>query len=72
MKELKDFSWSVLFFVTGFSSLLFSLIIKLLEGSFSKPFLWVGFGALFLGLLDLAGKLLAKSASGKHKRKTYS
>lgn len=65
---MKDFSWPILFFVTGFSCLLFSGIIKMLEGDLSRPYLWIGFASLFLGLLEWAGRSFAK-ASGKRKRK---
>ena len=74
MKDLKDFSWSALFLVTGCSCFLFSAILKMLEGDYSKPLLWMGLAAFFFALLDYAGKLLAKTAATtkKRKRRSYS
>ncbi len=51
-KELNEFSWSTLFLVTGVSLILFSFILKLLDGSHSRLMLLCG--SVSLGLFALA------------------
>jgi hypothetical protein len=44
----------------------------MLEGEFSRPFLWIGLITLFLGLVERAGRLLAKAASKRKSKDIYS
>lgn len=64
-KEMKEFSWQALFFVTGISFLLFSCGLKFLDGVYSIPMLWIGAIALVLGLISWIGSLLPKTHSKK-------
>ncbi len=64
-KEMKDFSWLTLFFVTGISSLLFSLVLKFLDGNHSTLLLWIGALALVIGLLGWLGAVFSKPPARK-------
>lgn len=48
-KDLNEFSWQTLFFVTGISFVLFSLVLKFLDGVHSVPLLWIGAVSLTIG-----------------------
>ncbi|HRF16829.1 MAG TPA: hypothetical protein PK977_01625 [Chitinophagaceae bacterium] len=50
-RDLNGFSWQTLFFVTGISFVLFSLVLKFLDGAHSVPMLWIGAISLSLGLI---------------------
>jgi hypothetical protein len=60
-KDLREFSWTGLFIVTGCCFFLFSGVMKLLEGVHIPFFTWTGFASLLLGSLSTVGNLLAKS-----------
>lgn len=64
-KEMKEFSWLTLFFVTGTSFILFSFTLKFLDGSHSVPMLWVGGTAFIAGTLGWAGKIFSKQVVKK-------
>lgn len=68
-KEQDSFQWTTLFFVTGFSFLLFSLAIKLLKGNYFREFLATALVSLSLGLIGWIGnKLLhADNKPGREK-----
>ena len=62
-KEMKEFSWTGMFLVTGFCFFLFRLILKILDGTEPRIFLMIGSVSLFLGLLNAAA---ARSMSRTH------
>jgi hypothetical protein len=66
-KEMREFSWSSLFIVTGISSFIFSGALKLLDGSHSGFLLKIGFLASTLGLLQWLIKKLLTSSPKKNK-----
>jgi len=51
-KELFSFSWSGLFLVTAGSSILFSFILKFLDGSHSPLLIKIGVVAAILGIIN--------------------
>ncbi|MBL7724818.1 MAG: hypothetical protein JNK27_11745 [Chitinophagaceae bacterium] len=59
-KEMKEFSWLTLFFVTGTSFILFSFALKFLDGRHSVPMLWVGGIAFVSGTFGWLGKIFSK------------
>jgi hypothetical protein len=61
IKEMRDFSLAALLLVTGFCFLLFTWIIKFLEGLFIQAFLWIGLTTFILGLLAGAVILIARN-----------
>ena len=50
-KALKKFSWCALFAVTSFSSILFSGVLKFLDGTHSVFFLKTGIVSLLISLI---------------------
>lgn len=70
-KEMKEFSWLTLFFVTGISLILFSFVLKFLDGRHSVPMLWASVVTFILGVLSWFGKILIKQPP-KKKRKLAS
>jgi predicted membrane channel-forming protein YqfA (hemolysin III family) len=48
-KEMKEFSWTAFFVVTGFSFILFSKILHLLDGTRLPIFTWAGIIAIMTG-----------------------
>jgi hypothetical protein len=58
--DKREFSWQTFFFVSGFSCFAFSGTLKILDGSFSVLFLWVGAISILLGLLGKGIQFLNK------------
>jgi hypothetical protein len=50
-KESREFSWTLLFLVTGVSFLGFRVLLKLLEETTLPIFTWIGITCLCLGAL---------------------
>ncbi|MBL7746872.1 MAG: hypothetical protein JNM19_05555 [Chitinophagaceae bacterium] len=67
-KELFGFSWSGLFLVTAVSSILFSFVLKLLDGSHSPLLIKIGVVSAILGLINILLKQLSKPVSGQKKK----
>lgn len=59
--ELKHYYWPVLFLVTGFCFLLFSIILQWLEGVRQPVFIWAGIVSIVIGLLTCVLSLNKKS-----------
>lgn len=57
-KETSEFSWTGLFLVTSFCFFIFSSFLKFIDNTNPGIFLWIGFIALFLGLISSAGNML--------------
>ena len=70
-KEMRQFSWTGLFLVTGLCFFAFSFILKFLDNSHPRKFLWIGGICLFLGLLN-AVTTFVTNTSGKDRRKLSS
>jgi hypothetical protein len=51
-KEMMKFSWTGLFLVTGFSSFIFSAVMKVLDGDHSRFLVLIGVAGVSLGLLN--------------------
>ncbi|MFZ1262194.1 MAG: hypothetical protein WAT34_01695 [Chitinophagaceae bacterium] len=56
--EKNRLSRTSMFFITGFSSLFFSLVIKMLDGSHSRILLLIGAISFFSGLLNGAMEIV--------------
>ena len=65
--DVKDFSWTGLFLVTGICSFLFSGIMKMLEGSYVPFFTWIGISCLLMGAINGIGVLIIRLEEGKKK-----
>jgi predicted membrane channel-forming protein YqfA (hemolysin III family) len=50
-KEMKEFSWTAFFLVTGFSLILFSKILQFLDGTRLQVFTWAGIVTIIIGSL---------------------
>ena len=70
-KELTGFSWSGLFLVTGICSFIFLAAIKILDGTNSALFLFLGVIALFLLVVNWASRHIAKLVVKKKKEKSH-
>jgi hypothetical protein len=58
-KEMNDFSWQLLFVVTGLCSFIFNGILVLLDGTGSSLFTWLGVSGTSIGIIiHIAEKLL--------------
>ena len=60
-----EFSWQTLFFVTGISFVLFSLVLKILDGTHSVPMLWISAVSLSLGTVTWVIDIVYKTTSRK-------
>ena len=54
-REMNEFAWTGLFLVTGTCFLVFSQLLRILDGGPINMFSWVGIGSLLMGLLYWAG-----------------
>lgn len=69
-REMNEFSWTTLFFVTGISFLAFSGLIKLLDGNHVGLFFRTGLSVIFFGGLSLLNQWLSKKfLAGKSQSK---
>jgi hypothetical protein len=68
-KEMREFSWPTLFFVTGFSFFLFGGVLKFLNSSHIKYFMFAGLLAMFLGTISGIGKVLVRSDDSRSKKR---
>jgi hypothetical protein len=66
-KEMREFSWTGLFFVTGFCFFAFVIILELLDHTHPDYFIWIAGSSLFLGFLNTLSSLMTR-ASHKNKR----
>jgi hypothetical protein len=64
-REMKEFSWTGLFLVTGFCFFLFSAIMKLLAGEPVPIFTWIGIACVFLGSLNGIGTFILRAEQKK-------
>jgi len=64
-KELKQFSWTGLFLVTGICFLIFSIAMRILEGQTVPFFTWIGIACMLLGSLNGIGTFIMRA---EHKK----
>lgn len=69
-RNLNGFSWQTLFFVTGISFVLFSLVLKFLDGAHSVPMLWIGAISLSLGAIIWAIDMATRTPARKKRKYT--
>lgn len=50
--NLKEFSWTAFFLVTGFSFFIFSKLLQNLDGTHLPLFTWIGVIAIVIGSLS--------------------
>ena len=62
--EMKEFSWTAFYVVTGFSLILFSKILQVLDGTPLPAFNRIGVIAIILGSLYYIVTLKGKSEKG--------
>jgi hypothetical protein len=67
-KELKEFSWTGLFIVTGLCFFGFSAILEFLDHTHPKIFIWIGLLSIFLGILNMISKLTTRSVTKKRNK----
>ena len=60
-KEMKEFSWTAFFLVTGFCFFAFGKILQLLDGVQLPVFTWIGIIAVLAGSLNSIRTLMEKS-----------
>jgi len=51
-RNLKEFSWTAFFLVTGFSFFIFSKLLQFLDGTHLPLFSWIGVLAIVIGSLN--------------------
>lgn len=71
-KEQEGFQWITLFFVTGFSFLLFSLAVNILNGKYFSEFLITSIISLTLGSISFLVKKFISSENSKSERSKIS
>lgn len=59
-KDLKEFSWSAFFLVTGFCFFFFSKILHALDGANLRIFTWIGIIAIVTGSVSSIRTLIEK------------
>jgi len=64
-KHAREFYPTFLFLVTGFSFLLFTLYLRLVDDLNIKLFLWIGLGSFVLGLLTGVNTLVNRARRNK-------
>jgi len=69
-RDINEFSWQPLFFVTGISFVLFSLVVKFLDGAHSVAMLWIGAISLSLGVIIWAIDMAIRTPVRKNKKYT--
>jgi len=67
-EKLKSFSLTALFFVTGISSFIFYVLMKLLDGTESVFFVWIGLAGLGTGMIIYMLQTM-RPGSRKHKKR---
>jgi len=67
-KELKEFSWTGLFIITGLCFFGFSAVLEFLDHSHPRIFIWIGAGSIFLGILNMISKLTARPSLKKRNK----
>jgi hypothetical protein len=70
MDDQLNFSWTMMFLVSGFSSFLFSFLTKILEGSHSRLLLVIGIVAMGAGICSWILKSLIQLTANYKKKKT--
>lgn len=68
-KEMMKFSWSGLFFVTSICSFLFSLFLKLIDGTHISLFVKIGCITLVLAVFSVVNDILKQKETKKKTRK---
>ena len=68
-QEMLKFSWTGLLLVTGCSSLIFSYVVKILDGNHSRFLLLTGSAAVFLGILCWIVNAMISQVAAERKRK---
>lgn len=51
-RNLREFSWTAFFLVTGFSFFIFSKLLQFLDGTHLPVFSWIGVIAIVIGSLS--------------------
>ncbi|MBL0154302.1 MAG: hypothetical protein IPP93_12770 [Chitinophagaceae bacterium] len=70
--NLKSFSITALFLVTGFSCLLFYAFLRILDGTNAFFFIWAGCAALVAGFISFVWQLLQEKENTKRKKRKHS
>ncbi len=70
-KEVSEISWPLLFLVTGCSLLLFSFVMKFIDGRQPKLMVWGGLGCLLISLLIYLGSKPAEKVKTDNEQDTY-
>jgi len=70
-KELKEFSWTGLFIVTGLCFFAFSAVLEFLDHTHPRIFIWIGLVSIFLGIVNIISKIVSRP-SGKKRSKIFS
>lgn len=65
-KEMKQFSWTAFFLVTGFSFFMFSKMMMFLDGTNLPIFTWIGILTIAIGSLRAVRSLKMKGHSGEN------
>jgi predicted membrane channel-forming protein YqfA (hemolysin III family) len=67
-KDLNEFPWQTMFFVTGLSFIFFSLALKFLDGTHSVPMLWVGTVSLLSGAVSWVIEIVTRRPVRKNRK----
>jgi hypothetical protein len=68
-KDLEPkFSWTLAFFVTGISFLIFCKVLEMINDNYPVFFLWIGITALVAGCIAGLVSLVMKSKNSSHQQ----
>jgi len=69
--NLKSFSITAMFLVTGFSCLLFYAFLRILDGTNAFFFIWAGCASLVAGFIAFVWQLLQEKENTKRKKRKH-
>jgi uncharacterized membrane protein YgdD (TMEM256/DUF423 family) len=67
-REMREFSWTGLFLVTGLCFFIFSGILEYLDHTHPSFFIWIGSISIFLGLLNIATRSMSRATSKANRK----
>lgn len=67
--NLKSFSLTALFMVTGFSSFIFYVLLNMMDGTKATFFIWTGCAGIVAGFIAFAVQLLNEKETDRRRKR---